>query len=114
LPSRPSIRRTLQFPLRDRTHPRVSSPGGRHCGFLVSVPPGEVVTGVDGGFEGVVRRSAVICGKTIRLRTVRETDIDRLYALLTDIAHRGDFVPLRIPSEATFKRRFHETGVRSE
>jgi RimJ/RimL family protein N-acetyltransferase len=53
-------------------------------------------------------------GKAIRLRTVRETDLDRLYSLLTDIAHRGDFVPLRIPSEATFKRQFHETGFWSE
>jgi ribosomal-protein-alanine N-acetyltransferase len=69
---------------------------------------------MDGGFEGVVRRSALIRGKTIRLRTVRETDLDRLYALLTDIAHRGDFVPLRIPAEATFKRQFHETGFWSE
>jgi ribosomal-protein-alanine N-acetyltransferase len=56
----------------------------------------------------------VIRGKAIRLRTVRETDLDRLYALLTDIANRGDFVPLRIPAEATFKRQFHETGFWSE
>jgi hypothetical protein len=57
---------------------------------------------MDGGFEGVVRRSAVIRGKMIRLRTVRETDLDHLYTLLTDLANRGDFVPLRIPAEATF------------
>ena len=56
----------------------------------------------------------MIRGKMIRLRTVRETDLDRLYALLTDIANRGDFVPLSIPSEATFKRQFHETGFWSE
>ena len=56
----------------------------------------------------------MIRGKMIRLRTVRETDLDRLYTLLTDIAHRGDFVPLRIPSEATFKRQFHATGFWSE
>jgi ribosomal-protein-alanine N-acetyltransferase len=56
----------------------------------------------------------VIRGKMMRLRTVRETDLDRLYALLTDIVNRGDFVPLRIPSEATFKRQFHETGFWSE
>jgi [ribosomal protein S5]-alanine N-acetyltransferase len=56
----------------------------------------------------------VIRGKTIRLRTVRETDLDHLYTLLTDIANRGDFVPLRIPAEATFKRQFHETGFWSE
>ena len=56
----------------------------------------------------------MIRGKTIRLRTVRETDLDRLYTLLTDIANRGDFVPLHIPSEAAFKRQFHETGFWSE
>ena len=56
----------------------------------------------------------MIRGKTIRLRTVRETDLDRLYTLLTDIANRGDFVPLHIPSEATFKRQFHATGFWSE
>src|SRR5438132_11343768 len=46
LPSRPSICGTLQFALWDRTHSRVSSPGGRHCGFLVSVPPGKAVAGM--------------------------------------------------------------------
>jgi len=56
----------------------------------------------------------MIRGKSIRLRTVRETDLDRLYSLLIDIANRGDFVPLRIPAEATFKRQFHETGFWSE
>src|SRR5215475_10379629 len=30
----------------DRAHPRVSAPGGRHCGFLVSVPPGETIAGM--------------------------------------------------------------------
>ena len=56
----------------------------------------------------------MIRGKSIRLRTVRETDLDRLYSLLTDIANRGDFVPLHISAEATFKRQFHETGFWSE
>jgi RimJ/RimL family protein N-acetyltransferase len=56
----------------------------------------------------------MICGKMIRLRTVRETDLDHLYTLLTDIANRGDFVPLRVLAEATFKRQFHETGFWSE
>ena len=41
----------------------------------------------------------MIRGKAIRLRTVRETDLDRLYALLNDIANRGDFVPLQLPLE---------------
>jgi RimJ/RimL family protein N-acetyltransferase len=52
----------------------------------------------------------VIHGKTIQLRTVRETDLDQLYTLLTDVAHRGDFVPLHIPAESVFKRQFHDTG----
>jgi RimJ/RimL family protein N-acetyltransferase len=56
----------------------------------------------------------MIRGKTIRLRTVRETDLAHLYTLLTDIVNRGDFVPLHIPPEATFKRQFHETGFWSE
>src|SRR5467141_120949 len=46
LPSRSSIRGTVQFPLRDRTHSRISPHGGRHRGFLVSAPPGEALTGV--------------------------------------------------------------------
>jgi hypothetical protein len=52
----------------------------------------------------------VIRGKAIRLRTVRETDLDRLYTLLTDLANRGDFVPLRLPSEATFTRSSTRPG----
>lgn len=56
----------------------------------------------------------MIHGKTIQLRTVRETDLDRLYTLLTDIANRGDFVPLHLPSEAAFKRQFHDTGFWNE
>src|ERR1051326_7918348 len=46
LPSRPSICGTLQFPLRDRTHSGISSPGGRHRGFLVPISPGEAVARV--------------------------------------------------------------------
>ena len=52
----------------------------------------------------------MIQGKTIQLRTVRETDLDYLYGLITNIANRGDYVPLHILSETTFKRQFHETG----
>src|SRR5215475_1666300 len=46
LSSRPSIRRTLQFPLWNRTHSRVSPPGRRYCRLLVSVSFGEALTGV--------------------------------------------------------------------
>lgn len=56
----------------------------------------------------------MIRGHGIELRTVRETDLDSLYALLTDIANRGEFVPSHIPSEAGFKQQFHENGFWSE
>src|SRR5437870_12212943 len=46
LPSRPSIRGTLQFPLWDRTYSRIGSYGGRYRRPLVSVSPGEAVAGV--------------------------------------------------------------------
>lgn len=52
----------------------------------------------------------MIHSRTIQLRTVREADLDHLYVLITDIANRGDYVPLHIRSETTFKRQFHETG----
>jgi len=44
------------------------------------------------------------------LRTVRETDLDILYTALSDLASRGDYFPLHLFSEATFKREFHEHG----
>lgn len=56
----------------------------------------------------------MIRGKGIELRTIRETDLDRLYTLLTDIANRGDFVPLQLPSEPVFKRQFRDTGFWNE
>ncbi len=56
----------------------------------------------------------MIRGKGIQLRTVRETDLDRLYALLCEIANRGVYVPLQFPAEPAFKRQFHDTGFWSE
>ena len=56
----------------------------------------------------------MIHSKDFHLRTVREADLDCLYTLLTDIANRGDFVPLHIPSEPDFKRQFHDTGFWNE
>jgi [ribosomal protein S5]-alanine N-acetyltransferase len=56
----------------------------------------------------------MIHGKGIHLRTVRETDLDRLYRLLTDLANRGDFIPLHMPSEPVFRRQFHDTGFWNE
>jgi len=49
-------------------------------------------------------------GEGIRLRHVRERDLDVLYDLHTDIDTRGDFYPLGTYSEPAFKKEFQETG----
>jgi RimJ/RimL family protein N-acetyltransferase len=49
-------------------------------------------------------------GEVVRLRTVRETDLERLYVFHQDIANRGNYFPIGVMSEPVFKRTFHETG----
>lgn len=49
-------------------------------------------------------------GKTIQLRTVREPDLEALYAWHIDLANRGDFFPLGFSSEIEFRRHFQEHG----
>jgi RimJ/RimL family protein N-acetyltransferase len=56
----------------------------------------------------------VLTGEVIRLRPVRESDLDQLYRFHVDIANRGEYFPLKIDSETVFKRRFQETGLWSE
>ncbi len=53
-------------------------------------------------------------GSKIILRTVREKDIETLYALVSDIASRGEHYPLNLRSEVDFKKRFQEHGFWSE
>lgn len=52
----------------------------------------------------------MIRGKNITLRTIRETELDALYTTLSDLASRGDYFPLSLMSETTFKREFHRHG----
>ena len=49
-------------------------------------------------------------GADIRLRPVREADLDVLYEAHTQISNRGRFFPLGIVSESTFRRDFAENG----
>ena len=49
-------------------------------------------------------------GNVIRLRTVRESDLDRLYEFHQDIANRGDYFPIGVMAEPVFRRQFAETG----
>jgi hypothetical protein len=56
----------------------------------------------------------MIRGENVTLRTVRESDLDNLFAQLSDIANRGEYFPITIPSEAIFKKDFRETGFWQE
>jgi len=49
-------------------------------------------------------------GKLVKLRTVRSTDLDRLYDAHAAIRMRGDYFPLGVMSETAFKREFGEHG----
>jgi len=49
-------------------------------------------------------------GRRIRLRPVREADLDRLYEAHTAIAARGAYFPLDVMSESTFRKEFAERG----
>jgi len=52
----------------------------------------------------------MIKGSIVTLRTVRETDLDNLFVLWSDIRNRGEYFPHNIQSETSFKKDFHETG----
>lgn len=56
----------------------------------------------------------MIRGEHIVLRTVRESDLDALFGFLSDLATRGEFFPIRLPSEAALRKEFRETGLWSD
>ena len=53
-------------------------------------------------------------GKSIHLRVVRESDVDRVYAFHLDIANRGEYFPIGVMSEPAFRSSFQETGFWQE
>jgi [ribosomal protein S5]-alanine N-acetyltransferase len=53
-------------------------------------------------------------GKVLRLRTVRQRDLDVLYTKLNDLDYRGSFFPLGIQGEPVFRRKFEEDGFWSK
>ena len=53
----------------------------------------------------------MIRGQKIHLRTVREADFERLFELWSDVANRGDYYPLKLPSQVDFRKRFQEHGL---
>ena len=49
-------------------------------------------------------------GQRVRLRPVREADLDELYEAHTAIRTRGSYFPLGVMSESAFRREFAENG----
>jgi [ribosomal protein S5]-alanine N-acetyltransferase len=60
------------------------------------------------------RRTMLVKGSTVYLRTIRETDIPQLAEYLSDIEMRGPYFPIFIDSEATLKKMYAEDGFLSE
>jgi len=52
----------------------------------------------------------MIRGEKIQLRTVRETDLDALFSLISDLSNRGAFLTRELPSESGFHHQFREHG----
>jgi RimJ/RimL family protein N-acetyltransferase len=56
----------------------------------------------------------MIVGEKIVLRTVREDDLDALYAFLSDLSTRGEHFPIRLISQSALRKDFAETGMWSD
>lgn len=52
----------------------------------------------------------VLQGNKVCLRTVRESDLDIIYRLMTDVSEKGEYWLLDIPAEPAFRRGFIERG----
>jgi RimJ/RimL family protein N-acetyltransferase len=53
---------------------------------------------------------AMLQGRHVSLRPVREADLDRLYDAHTAIGARGKYFPLGVMSESAFRKEFAENG----
>jgi RimJ/RimL family protein N-acetyltransferase len=56
----------------------------------------------------------MIRGEKITLRTVREIDLDELFALVNDFQNRGEFLTGELLSEVDFKNQFRKHGFWGE
>lgn len=53
-------------------------------------------------------------GKTVTLRTVRDSDLDQLYTYHIEIDNRGEFFPRGVLSQPAFRKQFQESGFWSK
>ncbi len=52
----------------------------------------------------------MLSSEFLRLRPVRQVDLDTLYANLNDLDHRGPYFPLGLQAEPAFRRTFETDG----
>lgn len=52
----------------------------------------------------------MIRGEKIILRSVREADLETLFELWSDVANRGEYYPVDVPSQVDFRKKFNEHG----
>lgn len=58
----------------------------------------------------VKSEAALLHGERIRLRPIRESDLDAFYSAHIDVRNRGAFFPLGVMSESKMRQEFAETG----
>jgi RimJ/RimL family protein N-acetyltransferase len=52
----------------------------------------------------------MLTGKSITLRPVHDSDVEKLYDFHTDLQNRGDYFPRGILSQPAFRKQFQENG----
>jgi ribosomal-protein-alanine N-acetyltransferase len=56
------------------------------------------------------KEGTMLKGKSIALRPVHNTDLEKLYRFHTDIQNRGEYFPHGVLSEPAFQKQFQENG----
>jgi ribosomal-protein-alanine N-acetyltransferase len=58
----------------------------------------------------IFEENTLLKGELIKIRNVREADLNEFYTLCVDFDDPGEFMPLSFVSEVSFKAEFMETG----
>ena len=56
----------------------------------------------------------MIRGDKVVLRTVRQTDLETLFELLSEVSNRGNYVPWDLPTQTSHQKQFQENGFWGE
>jgi RimJ/RimL family protein N-acetyltransferase len=56
----------------------------------------------------------MIIGNNIKIRAIKEKDLDDLFSLLGDIKSKGVFLPIEIKSEINFRKEYEVSGFVTE